>query len=141
MAAGFVMAVSAGLALSGLLIGEQRAKANAVATAGSMVFGVCDAQFVKNVKVKSLGRSDFEVTWEYTPPDPCLTPKEFRVVIEARRRVGGSILGTKTVSVAGSARRAVGEFRSIAGIDLVNATVTPIIEIKPLSATGQFAQQ
>jgi hypothetical protein len=143
MAATFLFVMTAAIALNGMFKSETAVvEANTAATAASPAFGICDSPFVKNVRVKSLGRSDFEVTWEYAPPDPCLLPKEFRVTVEARRKVGGNLLATDRRTVNGTDRRFVGTFRSIAGIDRVDARVeTTITEIRPPSATGSFLQQ
>ena len=143
IAATFLFVMTAAIALNGMFKSETAVvEANTAATAASPAFGICDSPFVRNVRVKSLGRSDFEVTWEYAPPDPCLLPKEFRVTVEARRKVGGNLLATDRRTVNGTDRRFVGTFRSIAGIDRVDARVeTTITEVRPPSATGSFVQQ
>lgn len=132
IAASFVFALTAVIALSGMFKSESAVvRASAEATAASPVFGVCDGQFVKNVKVRALGRSDFEVTWEFTPVDPCLQAQSFSVEVRAKRNIGGAVLGKEIINVAGGERRAIAKFRSIAGIDKVEATVTASITIKP----------
>ena len=143
MAATFLFVLTAAIALNGMFKSETAvAEVSSAATVASPAFGICDSPFVRNVQVKALGRSDFEVTWDYAPPDPCLVPKEFRVTVEARRRVGGNLLATDRRTVKSTDRRFVGTFRSIVGIDRVDAKVeTTIAEILPPTATGSFVQQ
>jgi len=132
MAAAFVFVLTAGIAMSSLLKNETAVvKANTEATTAATAFGVCDGPFVRNVKVRALGNSDFEVTWDFTPVDPCLQAQSFNVEVRAKRKIGGSILGKDIQTVAGGTRRAIAKFRSIAGIDKVEATVTAAITIKP----------
>ena len=142
MAATFLFVLTAAIALNGMFKSETVvAEASSPATVASPTFGICDSPFVKNVRVKALGRSDFEVTWEYAPPDPCLFAKEFRVTVEARRRVGGNLLATDRRTVKSTDRRFVGTFRSVVGIDRVDAKVeTTIAEILAPTATS-FVQQ
>ena len=135
MYATLLFVLTAAFALSGLHKGETAVvKANpepAIATAPTPAFGVCDFSYVKNVKVRDLGRSDFEVTWEFGSPDTCLQPQAFTVEVRAKRNVGGNILGKETINVGGGTRRAIAKFTSIAGIDKVEATVTASITLKP----------
>jgi hypothetical protein len=136
----FMFVLTLGLAIGGFQ-GNQSAvvKANTAeatiapeAPAAAPAFGVCDFQFVRNVKVRDLGRSDFEVTWEFTSSDACLQPQAFVVEVRAKRNVGGNILGKETINVGGGERRAIAKFRSIAGFDKVEATVTASIVLKPI---------
>ncbi|HWP43206.1 MAG TPA: hypothetical protein VNO14_08235 [Blastocatellia bacterium] len=123
-----IMALAAAVASAALFRTEMAA---AEANTASPVVGVCDGQFVKNVKVRALGRSDFEVTWEFAPVDPCLQAQSFAVEVRAKRKVGGAILGKEVLSVGGGERRAIAKFRSLIGFDKVEATVTASITIKP----------
>ena len=100
-------------------------------TTVSPAFGVCDFSYVKNVKVRDLGRSDFEVTWEFASPDTCLQAQAFNVEVRAKRNVGGNLLGKEVINVGGGERRAIAKFRSLAGFDKVEATVTASITLKP----------
>ncbi len=135
----FAMLFVAGLVFTSALKNEARiAEAKAAPAMPAAAFGLCETPFVKNIQIKSLGKSDFEVTWEYAPPDPCLQPKEFKVVVEARRKIGGTILGTDRITAKASDRRAVGKFASLLGFDLVTATVTPMIELAPRAVTGSI---
>lgn len=133
MIATFVFVLTIGIAISGFKGIENTAvKANTVeAAAPAPAFGVCDFSYVKNVKVRDLGRSDFEITWEFGSPDTCLQAQAFTVEVRAKRNVGGNILGKETLNVGGGERRAIAKFRSIAGIDKVEATVTATITLKP----------
>ncbi|MBI3653496.1 MAG: hypothetical protein HY231_20900 [Acidobacteria bacterium] len=133
MFASFVFVLTLGLAMSGLKgIENPAVKANTVAAAApAPAFGVCDFSYVKNVKVRDLGRSDFEVTWEFGSPDTCLQAQAFNVEVRAKRNVGGNLLGKEVLNVGGGERRAIAKFRSIAGIDKVEATVTATITLKP----------
>jgi hypothetical protein len=136
MFATFMFVLTVGIALSGLT-GSQSTivKANtaeALKTAEpAPVFGACDSQIVRNVKVRELSRSDFEVTWEFNAPETCLQPQSFTVEVRAKRNVGGNLLGKEVVNVNGGERRAIAKFRSIAGFDKVEATVTASITLKP----------
>lgn len=138
----FLFALTAGIATNGLFRSDKAVvEANSAAVVAAAAAGLCNTEFVRNVRVKALGRSDFEVTWEYAPPDPCLLAKEFRVTVEARRKVGGNLLATDRRTVKGSDRRFVGTFRSIVGIDRVDAKVeTTVAEIQPPASTGSFTQ-
>jgi hypothetical protein len=131
MFAAVLFALSVGFALSGFNKSEAVVKANPETVVTAPAFGVCDFQFVKNVKVRDLGRSDFEVTWEFSAPDPCLQPQSFVVEVRAKRNVGGNILGRETMTVNGGERRTIAKFRSLAGFDKVEATVTASITLKP----------
>jgi hypothetical protein len=138
MFATFMFVLTLGIALSGFN-GSQSTivKANtaeALHTAEpAPTFGVCDFQSVRNVKVRDLGRNDFEVTWEFSTPDACLQPQSFTVEVRAKRNVGGNILGKEVINVNGGERRAIAKFRSVAGFDKVEATVTASITLKPFS--------
>ena len=129
--AALLFALALGFTLSGLSRSESVVKANPEPAVASPAFGVCDFQFVKNVKVRDLGRSDFEVTWEFAAPDPCLQPQSFVVEVRAKRNVGANILGRETMTVNGGERRTIAKFRSLAGFDKVEATVTASITLKP----------
>jgi hypothetical protein len=129
----FVFVLTVGIAMSGFKGLENTAvKANTVeAAAVTPYFGVCDFSYVRNVKVRDLGKSDFEVTWEYGSPDTCLQAQSFNVEVRAKRNVGGNLLGKEIINVGGGERRAIAKFRSIAGFDKVEATVTATITLKP----------
>jgi hypothetical protein len=135
MYATLLFVLTAAFALSGFHKGDTAVvKANpetSMATAPTPAFGVCDFSYVKNVKVRDLGRSDFEVTWEFGSPDTCLQPQSFTVEVRAKRNVGGNLLGKEVINVNGGTRRAIAKFTSIAGIDKVEATVTASITLKP----------
>jgi hypothetical protein len=132
----FLFVLTLGMAISGLNSGDSSvARANTVealaAGEPTPAFGVCDSQIVRNVKVRDLGRSDFEVTWEFSAPDACLQAQSFTVEVRAKRNVGGNILGKEIITVNGGERRAIAKFRSLAGFDKVEATVTASITLKP----------
>jgi len=136
MFATFMFILTIGIALSGLTGSESTiVKANSVEALKlaepAPVFGACDFQAIRNVKVRDLGRSDFEVTWEFSAPETCLQPQSFTVEVRAKRNVGGNILGKETINVNGGTRRAIAKFRSVAGFDKVEATVTASIILKP----------
>lgn len=133
MFAGFLFVLTLGIALGSLTGSIAKANsAGALTTAQPATsFGICDGQAVRNVKVRELGKSDFEVTWEFATPDACLQPQSFTVEVRVKRNVGGSILGKETITVNGGERRAIAKFRSIAGFDKVEATVTASITLKP----------
>jgi hypothetical protein len=132
IAAVFVFALAASLAFNGRMESEKAVvKADTESAVAAPMFGVCDGQFVRNVKVRALGRSDFEVTWEFAPVDPCLQAQSFSVEVRAKRKIGGAILGKETINAGGGERRAIAKFRSLVGFDKVEATVTASITIKP----------
>jgi hypothetical protein len=131
IAAVFVFALAAGFAINGLMEGEKAVVKADTESAASPAFGVCDGQFVRNVKVRALGRSDFEVTWEFAPVEPCLQAQSFEVEVRAKRKIGGAILGKEVIKAGGGERRAIAKFRSLVGFDKVEATVTASITIKP----------
>lgn len=138
MFATFMFVLTLGMAISGFNGGKSTiVKANTAETVSIAEpvpsFGVCDFQSVRNVKVRDLGRSDFEVTWEFSSPDTCLQPQSFTVEVRAKRNVGGNILGREVINVNGGERRAIAKFRSLAGFDKVEATVTASITLKPFS--------
>lgn len=136
IAAAFLFVFTASVALGGLFKSESAiANANPEATVASPVAGVCDFSFIKNVKVRDLGRRDFEVTWEFSTSDPCLQAQSFVVEVRAKRRIGGALLGKEVLTVGGGERRVIAKFRSLAGFDKVEATVTASITIKPFSQT------
>jgi hypothetical protein len=129
MFATFLFVLTLGITLSSI---AKASSAEALTTAQPATsFGICDGQAVRNVKVRALGRSDFEVTWEFSTPDACLQPQSFTVEVRAKRNVGGNILGRETINVNGGERRAIAKFRSLAGFDKVEATVTASITLKP----------
>jgi hypothetical protein len=132
MFATFLFVLTFGIAIGSL--NGSIAKANsaeALTTAApAAAFGLCD-QIIKNVKVRPIGRDDFEVTWEVASTDACLQPQSFNVEVRAKRNVGGNILGKETINVGGGERRAIAKFRSIANFDKVEATVTATITLKP----------
>jgi hypothetical protein len=133
MFAAVLFALTLGIALGSLNGGIAKANSAEALTAAhpATTFGICDGQAVRNVKVRALGRSDFEVTWEFSTPDACLQPQSFNVEVRAKRNVGGNILGKETINVNGGERRAIAKFRSLAGFDKVEATVTASITLKP----------
>ena len=135
MFAAFLCMLTAGIVLGGLNHGDSAvASADAAASVEAPALGVCDSQFVRNVRIKDLGRKDFEVTWEFAPPDPCLQATNFVVEVRAKRNVGGSILGRKNFTVGTGERRVIANFTSILGMDQVDATVTATITLKPFSS-------
>jgi hypothetical protein len=131
MYATLLFVLTAAFALSGFHKGEMAVVNANPETSTAPAFGVCDSQFVKNVKVRALPRNDFEVTWEFASPDPCLQPQSFTVEVRAKRNVGGNLLGKEILNVGGGERRAIAKFRSLAGFDKVEATVTSSITLKP----------
>lgn len=133
----FALALIAGLASSEMFNSELvAASANPEMAAASPAFGVCDTQFVKNVRVKNLGKNEFEVTWEYTAPDPCMKPDGFEVVVSVKRKVGGGILGQKTIKTGPVDRRAIFGFSSVFGLDQVTASVTGTITLRSFVTAG-----
>jgi hypothetical protein len=104
-----------------------------IATTPTTAFGVCDFSYVRNVKIRALGKSDFEVTWEFGTPDICLQAQSFTVEVRAKRNLGGNLLGRETINVSGGERRAIAKFRSIAGIDKVETTVVAVVTLKPFA--------
>ncbi|MEW6127312.1 MAG: hypothetical protein AB1757_09750 [Acidobacteriota bacterium] len=131
MYATLLLVLTAAIALGSLHKTEVKANSEVTAAAPAPVFGACDFSYVKNVKVRDLGRSDFEVTWEFASPETCLQPQAFVVEVRAKRNVGGNLLGKEIINVGGGVRRAIAKFRSLAGFDKVEATVTATISLKP----------
>lgn len=137
MIAAFALALIPGIASTHMFKSERAAvSANTGIAAASPGSGVCDTQFVKNVQVKNLGKNEFLVTWEYTAPDPCMKPDGFEVVVSIKRKVGGGILGQKTIKAGPVDRRAVFGFGSVFGLDQVTASVTGTITLKSLTTAG-----
>jgi hypothetical protein len=136
MFATFLFVLTLGMALSGLTGRDGSvARANSVEASAmaepAPAFGACDAQLVRNVKVRALPRNDFEVTWEFNSPEACLQAQSFTVEVRAKRNVGGNLLGKEVLTVNGGERRVIAKFRSLAGFDKVEATVTASITFKP----------
>lgn len=95
------------LAVAGLLFTSSRVSKRAVALANSTAiepapFALCEAQFVRNVRITTVGRSDFDILWDYSPPDSCLQPSKFDVSVTVKRKNGRVRTDSKTVP--GSAR-------------------------------------
>jgi|GEM_PF-3055559 len=135
--AAFVLALVAGIASSGMFKSERAtASANATITTASPAFGLCDSPFVKNVRVKDLGKSAFEVTWDFTAPDPCLKSDGFEVVVSVKRKVGGGLLGQKTIKAGPLDRRAIFNFASVFVLDQVTASVSGTITLKSFLTAG-----
>jgi hypothetical protein len=132
MFAALLITLAVGFTLNSLASSKTVAPANPEPAVAAPAFGVCDFQFVRNVKVRELARSDFEVTWEFNSQDACLQPQSFVIEVRAKRNVGGNILGKETINVGGGERRAIAKFRSLAGFDKVEATVTANITLKPI---------
>src|SRR5947207_278078 len=98
--------VGAGIALSGAFTcGRIGAMTNPAET-GPAAVDVCTSQFVTNVRVKAFRGNEFEVTWDYVAPDPCMKPDGFEVVCTVKRKVGGGIFGQKTIKTGPLDRRA-----------------------------------
>jgi hypothetical protein len=132
MFATFLFVLTLGITLSSLNGSIAKASsAEALTTAApATAFGLCD-QVIKNVKVRPIGRDDFEVTWEVASNEACLQPQSFSVEVRAKRNIGGNLLGKEVINVGGGERRAIAKFRSIANFDKVEATVTATITLKP----------
>ena len=126
-----------GIALSGAFTGDGvGATTNPGGTASPAAVDVCTSQFVTNVKVKAFPGNEFEVTWTYAPPDPCMKPDGFEVVCTVKRRVGGGILGQKTIKTGPLDRRAIFNFASALGLDQVTASVAGTITLRSFITAG-----
>ena len=133
----FGVALAAGIAMGGALTGNRiGAVANTEVTAGPAADNVCTTQFVTNVKIKAFRGNEFEVSWDYAPPDPCLTPDGFEVVCTVKRKVGGGILGQKTIKTGPNDRRGIFNFASAFGLDQVVASVKGTVTLKSFGTAG-----
>ena len=98
----FLFLVTAAVATSLLIRSEETASASTATLAAAPVAALCESPFVRNVRITQVGRSDFDIFWEYAPPDPCLQPTKFDVSVTVKRNNGRVRTDSKTV--AGSAR-------------------------------------
>ena len=91
------------LIVAGFFISSSQARGTEPLTSVEpAAFALCDAQFVRNVRITEVGRSDFDILWDYNPPDSCLQPSKFDVTVTVKRRNGRVRTDSKTVT--GSAR-------------------------------------
>ena len=60
----------------------------------------------------------------------------FEVEVRIKRKVGGGILGQKTIKAGPDDRRALVGFGSVFGLDQVNARVTGTITLKRFDASA-----
>jgi hypothetical protein len=133
----FGVALAAGIAMGGAFTGNRiGAVANTEVTAGPAADNLCTTQFVTNVKIKAFRGNEFEVSWDYAPPDPCLTPDGFEVVCTVKRKVGGGILGQKTIKTGPNDRRGIFNFASAFGLDQVVASVKGTVTLKSFGTAG-----
>ena len=133
----FGVALAAGIAMGGALTGNRiGAVANTEVTTGPAADNLCTTQFVTNVKIKAFRGNEFEVSWDYAPPDPCLTPDGFEVVCTVKRKVGGGILGQKTIKTGPNDRRGIFNFASAFGLDQVVASVKGTVTLKSFGTAG-----
>jgi hypothetical protein len=88
------------------------------------------------VKIKAFRLNEFEVTWDYAPPDPCLKRDGFEVVCTVKRKVGGGILGQKTMKVGPNDRRGIFNFASVFGLDQVVVSVKGTVTLKSFGTAG-----
>ena len=133
----FGVALAAGIAMGGALTGNRiGAMTNREVTAGPAADNVCTTEFVTNVKIKAFRGNEFEVTWDYAPPDSCLKPDGFEVVCTVKRKVGGGILGQKTIKTGPNDRRGIFNFASAFGLDQVVASVKGTVTLKSFGTAG-----
>ena len=133
----FGVALASGIAMGGAFTGNRiGAVANTEVTAGPAADNVCTTEFVTNVKIKAFRGNEFEVTWDYAPPDPCLKPDGFEVVCTVKRKVGGGILGQKTINAGPNDRRGIFNFASAFGLDQVVASVKGTVTLKSFGTAG-----
>ena len=123
------------LIIAGLFLSSSQARGTATAAAVEpAAFALCDAAFVGNVRITTVGRSDFDILWDYTPPDACLQPSKFDVTVTVKRRNGRVRTDSKTVP--GSARNV--RINLAEGVFSDNEQIT--VNIKPTITLQPTAQ-
>ena len=131
------VALAAGIAFGAALTGGRSgATARAAGPASSATVDVCTSQFVTNVRIKAFRGNEFEVSWDYAPPIACLKPDGFEVVCTVKRKVGGGILGQKTINAGPNDRRGIFNFASAFGLDQVVASVKGTVTLKSFGTAG-----
>ncbi len=123
------------LIVAGILISSSPARGTAPApSVEPAAFALCDAAFVRNVRITTVGRSDFDILWDYTPPDSCLQPSKFDVSVTVKRNNGRVRTDSKTVP--GSARNV--RINLAEGVFSDNEQIT--VNIKPTITLQPTAQ-